>query len=194
MLACGRKEPPPSHYPFNRFRDIAGPAGLHAFGVSSYGLAWSLDEAATAREVWLDLYPEVELWQILSDAAKLRGRGAANQRSMADGSTTWVKDYVGATLSGRAICAPTIQASCAYQDQGTAAEIAHLALRNLPIKTQGYLVGFVHDEFVLEVPDAEVAGSVLELEAAMRVAGDAMLSRWGVPIDLETTIGDCWAH
>jgi hypothetical protein len=23
MLSCGRKEPPPSHYPFNRSRDIA---------------------------------------------------------------------------------------------------------------------------------------------------------------------------
>ncbi len=171
-----------------------GPAGLHAFGVSSYGLAWSLDEAAAAREVWLDLYPEVELWQIFSDAAKLRDRGAAQQRSMADGSTKWVKDYVGATLSGRAICAPTVQASCAYQDQGTAAEIAHLALRNLPAKTQDYLVGFVHDEFVLEVPDTEVAEAALALEAAMRAAGDAVLSRWGVPIDLETSIGDCWAH
>ena len=171
-----------------------GRAGLHAFGVSSYGLAWSLDEAAAAREVWLDLYPEVELWQILSDAAKLRDRGAAQQRSMADGSTKWVKDYVGTTLSGRAICAPTIQASCAYQDQGTAAEIAHLALRNLPIKTQDYLVGFVHDEFVLEVPDTEVAEAALALEAAMLAAGDAMLSHWGVPIDLETSIGDCWAH
>lgn len=171
-----------------------GPAGLHAFGVASYGLAWTLDEAAAAREVWLDLYPEVELWQIFSDASKLRDRGAVQQRNAADGSTKWVKDYVGATLSGRAICAPTIQASCAYQDQGTAAEIAHLALRKLPMKTQGYLVGFVHDEFVLEVPDGEVAGAVIELEAAMRAAGDAMLSSWGVPIDLETSIGDCWTH
>lgn len=169
-----------------------GSAGLHAFGIASYGLAWSLDEAAAAREVWLDLYPEVELWQIFSEASKLRDKGAAQQRGAADGTMKWVKDYVGATLSGRAICASTIQASCAYQDQGTAAEIAHLALRKLPARTQAYLVGFVHDEFVLEVPDSDVTQSVEDLEDAMRGAGEELLSRWGVPIDLETNIGDCW--
>ena len=171
-----------------------GPAGLHAYGIASYGLAWSLDEAADAREVWLDLYPEVELWQIFSEASKLRDKGATQQREAADGTMKWVKDYVGTTLSGREICAPTIQASCAYQDQGTAAEVAHLALRKLAVKTQGYIVGFVHDEFVLEVPDAEVAPAVRDLESAMRAAGDELLSRWGVPIDLETSIGDCWTH
>ena len=171
-----------------------GPAGLHAFGIASYGLAWSLDEAAAAREVWLNLYPEVELWQIFSEATKLRDKGVAQQREAADGTTQWVKDYVGTTLSGRAICAPTIQASCAYQDQGTAAEIAHLALHKLPARTQAYLVGFVHDEFVLEVPAAEVAAAVDDLESAMHAAGDELLSRWGVPIDLETSIGDCWTH
>jgi DNA polymerase-1 len=171
-----------------------GAAGLHAFGITSYGLAWSLDEAAAAREVWLDLYPEVELWQVFSETSKLRDKGAAQQREAADGTMKWVKDYVGATLSGRAICAPTIQASCAYQDQGTAAEIAHLALRKIPARTQAYLVGFLHDEFVLEVPADEVAAAVEDLEGAMRVAGNALLSPWGVPIDLETKIGDCWTH
>ena len=171
-----------------------GPAGLHAFGIASHGLAWSLDEAAAAREVWLDLYPEVELWQIFSEASKLRDKGAAQQREAADGTVKWVKDYVGTTLSGRAICASSIQASCAYQDQGTAAEIAHLALRKLPARTQAYLVGFVHDEFVLEVPDADVAQSVGDLADAMRGAGDELLSRWGIPIDFGTSIDDRWKH
>jgi DNA polymerase I-like protein with 3'-5' exonuclease and polymerase domains len=38
--------------------------GLHRYGITSYGLKWTLDEAVAARDAWFQLFPEIGLWQM----------------------------------------------------------------------------------------------------------------------------------
>ena len=58
MLACGRKELPPSHYPFNRVRDIAGlrSRGALWFGPVRSGRRFGLRARSRtiAANLWAD--------------------------------------------------------------------------------------------------------------------------------------------
>jgi hypothetical protein len=36
--------------------------GLHRYGITDFGLTWTLEEAQEARKAWFDLYPEIRLW------------------------------------------------------------------------------------------------------------------------------------
>lgn len=172
-----------------------GAKGLHTYGITTYGLTWTLEEAAESREIWLSIYPELDLWHVLSEAEKLKDQGEAAKRTRADGSQQYVKDYVAFTLSGRPVCAATIQGVANYQDQGSAAEIAHRAL--ILLEERGldeYLVGFVHDEFLLELPAGRVEELSQALVQAMRDAADEHLAPWGVPVDVGLEVGYSWTH
>jgi DNA polymerase-1 len=172
-----------------------GPKGLHTFGITNYGLNWDLQEATESREIWLSIYPELDLWHVFSEAYKLKDKGDAAKRTRADGTQQFVKDYISCTLSGRPVCAQTIQGICNYQDQGSAAEIAHLAL--ILLEERGlaqFLVGFVHDEFLLEVPAERADELAAALEQAMADAAAQHLDPWGVPVEIGVEIGDHWTH
>jgi DNA polymerase-1 len=172
-----------------------GAKGLHNYGITNYGLSWDLHEAAESREIWLSIYPELDLWHVLSEAEKIKDKGDAAKRTRADGTQQYVKDYISCTLSGRPVCASTIQGVCNYQDQGSAAEIAHRAL--VLLEERGlteFLVGFVHDEFLLEVPAGRAEDLAEQLVQAMRDAAGQHLDPWGVPVEIGVEIGDHWTH
>jgi DNA polymerase I-like protein with 3'-5' exonuclease and polymerase domains len=79
--------------------------------------------------------------------------------------------------------------------QGTAADITKKALALLPQRladTGSRIIGTVHDEIILEVPE-ETAGEVaVVLKETMIQAGEAYLSK--VPVAVEVTIADTWTE
>ena len=79
--------------------------------------------------------------------------------------------------------------------QGTSADITKKALGLLPQRlanTGAWIIGTVHDEIILEVPDGMVNDVAAVLLETMIKAGKAYLTR--VPIEVEVNIGDTWAE
>lgn len=79
--------------------------------------------------------------------------------------------------------------------QGTSADITKKALGLLPQRLLGVgarIIGTVHDEIVLEVPDEKTNAAAAILRDRMIEAGKVYLSR--VPVEVEVTIGDTWAE
>ncbi len=197
-------------------------AKLHVYGVETYRLTWTLQEAEAAREAFLCLYPEITLWHIITtmwhskaleleawENAPILGEdepgadGAASHDGVrASTSREWGRKlFQASTLSNKPIASTNRSAALNYQDQGTGAEIAmdvlirlqHVCLPN-GTPTADCLVNFVHDEFILEAPAKFADHARAALGRAMREAHDAMLLRWGVPCELESAVGDHWIH
>ena len=79
--------------------------------------------------------------------------------------------------------------------QGTAADITKKALASLPqslANTGAKIIGTVHDEIILEVPDGLPGEAAVILKETRIEAGKAALSK--VPIEVEVTLADNWAE
>ncbi len=79
--------------------------------------------------------------------------------------------------------------------QGTAADITKKAQALLPqglANTGAKIIGTVHDEIILEVPEKMVNDAAAILRKTMIEAGKAYLDK--VPVEVEVTIGDTWAE
>jgi len=57
--------------------------------------------------------------------------------------------------------------------------------------TEARIIGTVHDEIILEVPE-EIADAAAILKETMIEAGKAYLAR--VPVEVEVTIGETWTE
>jgi DNA polymerase I-like protein with 3'-5' exonuclease and polymerase domains len=78
--------------------------------------------------------------------------------------------------------------------QGTAADNTKKALGLLPQRladTGAKIIGTVHDEIILEVPDRLAKEAAGILKETMMQAGKAYLSN--VSVEVEVTIGETWA-
>ena len=58
--------------------------------------------------------------------------------------------------------------------------------------TGARIIGTVHDEIILEVPEKVPGEAAVILKETMTQAGKAYLSK--VPVEVEVTIGDSWAE
>jgi len=58
--------------------------------------------------------------------------------------------------------------------------------------TGAQIIGTVHDEIILEVPDEMANDAAAILRETMMQAGQAYLGQ--VPVGVEVTIGDTWAE
>ncbi len=170
------------------------PTGLHRYGVVGYGLQWTVEDAEMAHDAWFRLYPEIGLWHWLQKRVYIK----KNQAILNPYRPTEVdykgKIYQWTTLSHRTVCSSKVTSASNYQDQGTGAELALLAIGKLPFHVQEMLINFVHDELVLEVPIEKVDETRAVVESTMLEAANTFLGEFGVPAGVETLIRDAWAH
>ncbi len=173
------------------------PHTLWENGITDYGLRWTLEEATAAKAAWFEMYPEVGFWHNWS---KLVYRTWATAEWCALGygedgiavkSPSKKPVLTPKTLSGRPLYVCTPQQLLNFQDQGTGADAAMVALANLGYLSD-YIVCFVHDEIVLEVPEPMVDQARQDLEKAMIEAAAPWLG--SVPAEVESAIGDWWIH
>lgn len=168
---------------------------LYSSGVSSYGLDWTLDDAAKARRQFFQLYPELGFCQkleilrphVLYDAHIAKGMDES--RRLEQGV---LRHYQVSSLTGRKYSVFTIQDALNYRNQGTGAHIIQDAMNRLPEQTLSLVCNQIHDELVAEVPlglEAEIGES---LRACMIRAAEDVLAPYGVPVEVEIEIGDDW--
>ena len=174
------------------------PKSLHRYGVSDYGLRWTLDDAIQARQAWFELYPEIQLWQLWTRYFRCRKQDQGKVAIWDRGTRQSViperalKLYFNRTLAGRPlVLLDQPRQALNHQDQGTGADILANAIALLPEDVANMLLFPVHDELVFEVPSERIA-TVTEIvkatmcHAANEVLGDA------VPIMVNCVAGDTW--
>ena len=154
-----------------------GAEGLRGYAKVVYDVDMSLEEARRFRSMFFQSYPGIAAWH----------------RSMSSNTSVEAK-----TLSGRKRqwqSAAKITELLNTPVQGTVADITKKALSLLPQRlagTRARIIGTVHDEIILEVPEEMAEDSAAILEDTMIEAGKAYLSR--VPVEVEVAIGKMWAE
>jgi DNA polymerase-1 len=176
--------------------------GLHEYGITSYGLNWTLAEAELDRDAWFDLYPEVRFWQIWERFTKKMENPADKKltfnlqyrdRYTREIETKEIPVWQSSTLAGRPVVALAAKDILNYQDQGSGADMLLSAVARLPDLARATVVNLVHDEIVCEVPDARLELVRGQIESSMLAAAAAMLEPWGIPAACESEIGRCWS-
>lgn len=153
------------------------PAGFQAYARDAYGVSLTADEAERFHQAFFRAYPGLARWHHVQ-TARTRRAGLAR------------------TLSGRMRPFEKVLLTTATNTpvQGTGADILKTALGMLaPIVWQRrwQIVGEVHDEIVLEVPEGEAPTAAQTLERVMVEAGQRFLHK--VPTAAEASIGSTWA-
>lgn len=154
-----------------------GAAGLRQYAAQSYGVDMTLEEAKKFRDSFFRAYAGISWWHhdlktgIFQEGRTLTGR-----------------KFLFTPRSGVAILANT-------PVQGTAADILKRALGLLFPKIAGRdwkIVGIIHDEILLEVPETEAPEAAVSLKMAMENAGKDILP--SVPCAAEARAADSWAE
>jgi DNA polymerase I-like protein with 3'-5' exonuclease and polymerase domains len=150
-------------------------AGLADYARESYGVEMSLKEAATFRQRFFKYYQGIADWH-----ESLRKSDQREIRTLSDRLRQWQEQ-------------PKLTELYNTPVQGTAADIVKKALALLPERLLGKgakIIGTVHDEILLEVPDLlcqEVCGI---LSQTMERAGEYYLRL--VSVKTEVVVVDNW--
>jgi DNA polymerase I-like protein with 3'-5' exonuclease and polymerase domains len=154
-----------------------GAAGLRAYARNTYGVEMTLEQAETFRSRFFNAYRGLERWH----------RAVSTSREM---STR--------TLGGRLRqwrTDPPLTGLLNTPVQGTAADVVKKALAmlaNALSETGVRIIGSVHDEIILEAPEAKAEWASSILKSTMEQAGRHYLTL--VPVIAEVVITDSWAE
>ena len=156
-----------------------GAKGLQDYAKNAYGVNMSSEEASEFKEKFFQNYLGFAKWY----------RGNQNNN----------KAQELRTLSGRRrLCngrqAASLPRTLNTPIQGTAADIAKTALGKLPRVLGGTgakIVGFIHDEFIVETPKKNAKTVLSIVVKTMEEAGQQYLT--DLPVVVEAMIADSWA-
>ena len=157
-----------------------GPRGLKYSAKHSYDVEMTLDEAKTFRSRFFEVYSGIRAWHRKSEQEL---KYTNKQRTLCGRRFVW-KDIP-----------PAFTVFINRQVQGTAADIAKIALGELSsaLKRSGAkIIAMIHDEIIIEVPEANAAETARILQQTMEAAGREALKQ--VPIVAEARIADGWAE
>ncbi len=156
-----------------------GPKGLMYSAKANYGVEMSLEEAETFKRRYFEAYCGIRAWHRKS------GRDLKftnKQRTLCGRRFVWREP-------------PSFTVFVNRQVQGTAADIAKIALGRLPYAlkgTEAKVIAMIHDEIVIEVPEANAYDAASILQRTMETAGNEVLKT--VPVVAEARIVDNWAQ
>lgn len=169
-----------------------------------YGVEMSYEEAKTARERFFAAYPNIARWHDVQKArldapephwfhGHEKGFYSVDlvcTRTASGRKRVW-GCYGGHTLA-------RVTELFNTPDQGTGADMLKLALARVygRLLAEGMedvrIAGSVHDELILEAPEAVAAEVKRLLEEEMRAAGSELIGP--IPADVEGSIGESWAE
>ncbi|ERI91816.1 DNA-directed DNA polymerase [Clostridiales bacterium oral taxon 876 str. F0540] len=155
-----------------------GAKGLQGYAKTVYGVDMSLEQAEIFRDRFFEAYKGIANWHVRMKKAS----DITEVRTLSGRRCTFEGEAAITTLLNTPV-------------QGTAADIAKKALGMLVPEARelkGHIVGTVHDEILLEVPENLAEEAALRLKAVMEKAGEYYLKQ--VPVIAETTIADSWAE
>lgn len=159
----------------------AGPKTIRKQAVAQYGINMSLDEATEKLSQWREAYPTLIGWQ--------KTQGNSQGRS--------VKTLMGRRRTLIPGVSDKFTVRLNTQIQGTGGDVGKAALAllwetYLQYNPDVYLVGYIHDEIILEAPDAKIEEAKLVLVECMERAGPECLVT-KVPVIAEVGAGSDWS-
>jgi len=154
-----------------------GAKGLAEYAYNNYGVQMSLKQAETFRKRYFEAYQGIARWH-----GAIKRRLPREIRTVGDRLRRWQDE-------------PKLTELLNTPVQGTAADITKAALSKLPIalkETGARLIGTVHDEILLEVPEGTAERAAQILQQVMEQAGQHYLRK--VPVKAEVAITLNWAE
>lgn len=156
-----------------------GAAKLQAYAEEKYDVLLTLEEAKEFRKRFFQAYSGVKRWHerirrtvYVKDIKQIRTIGGRRRR--------WTKK-------------PRLSELLNHPVQGTSADMLKVAIaclfKLLP-KTGAKLIGVVHDEILLECPQATLKRTSRILKKVMVEAGDLYLQQ--VPVEVEVKVASSW--
>lgn len=161
-----------------------GARGLQTYARDTYGAEMTLEQAEQFRQRFFMAYRGIARWH-----QKVRLQNEADRKAGVPAETR--------TLSGRRYIWSTAAGLAGLYNmpvQGTAADIAKKAICLIEqenVNPKWHLIGFVHDEILMEVPQEDGVAAKYFLKTQMERAGKFILKT--VPVTAEANIGNSWA-
>ena len=156
-----------------------GPKGLMYSAKGNYGVEMSLEEAEMFRRRYFEAYSGIRAWHRKSGwELKFTNK----QRTLCGRRFVWREP-------------PSYTVFINRQVQGTAADIAKIALGRLPFAlkgTEAKIIAMIHDEIIIEAPEANAHDAAALLQRTMETAGSEVLKT--VPVVAEARIADNWSQ
>lgn len=153
-----------------------GAETLKSSAKNTYGVTLSLKEAKAFKEAFFQAYPGIAAWHN-------RMRGERETRTLAGRLRRWPE------------ARPKVTEVFNAPVQGTAADILKLALAGLLPRLEplgGRIVAVVHDEVIVEVPEARAEEAARAVQEATAEAGARYLP--DLPVTIEATIARNWSE
>ena len=167
-------------------------AGFQEAAARGYDEHWSLEEAGTIRALWMDAYPEVELWHLWTECLQAGVVYLPEQGREKPVRTGW---WLATTLAGRDIVAFGLNAALSYQDQSSGADILGLIMHRLKVEYPHIFscsINQVHDEVVFCWPSEHHDEYLPIVEMVMVEEANSLTMPYGVPTAVSPASGPIW--
>jgi len=166
--------------------------GFQEAAARGYNEHWTLEESAKIRRLWMDAYPEVELWHLWTECLQAGVVPVPEKGREKPARTPW---WMARTLSGREIVAFGLNAALSYQDQSSGADILGLIMHRLQTEHPEIFatsINQVHDEQVFCFPKHKAKEYLEIVEKVMVAAGNSQTMPYGVPTAVSPACGPLW--
>lgn len=167
-------------------------AGFQEAAARGYDEHWTMEEAHDIRALWMNAYPEVELWHLWTECLQVGVVYVPEQGKEKPVRTGW---WMARTLAGRDIVAFGLNAALSYQDQSTGADILGLIMHRLHDEYRDMFdcaINQVHDEVVFATPFEKFDAYLPTIEAVMVEEANSLLMPYGVPAAVSPACGPLW--
>lgn len=169
-----------------------GDAGFQEAAARNYDEHWTMEEAHDIRTLWLNAYPEVELWHLWTECLQAGVVYLPSQTRPKPAKTGW---WMARTLGGRDIVAFGLNAALSYQDQSSGADILGMIMHHLheeyPQIFQ-WTINQVHDEQVFCWPKEHHDEYLEVVERVMVEQANKLTMPYGVPCAVSPACGVLW--
>lgn len=167
-------------------------AGFQEAAARGYDEHWTMEEAHDIRALWMNAYPEVELWHLWTECLQCDVVYVAEQGKEKPVRTGW---WMARTLADRDIVAFGLNAALSYQDQSSGADILGLIMHRLHVEYPHIFVAAinqVHDEVVFALLSENVDVELPIVESVMVEEANKLLMPFGVPASVSPAVGPLW--
>lgn len=169
-------------------------AGFQEAAARNYDEHWTMDEAHDIRMLWMNAYPEVELWHLWTEclqAGVVYIPDPTKEAQKASRKGWWRVR----TLADREIVAFGLNAALSYQDQSSGADIlgniVHRLVKDHALIYKG-AINQVHDEQVFALPKLTAEADLQVIEEVMVGEANKLTMPYGVPCAVSPACGPIW--
>jgi len=167
-------------------------AGFQEAAARGYDEHWSMQEAHDIRALWMNAYPEVELWHLWTECLQAGVVYVPEKGKEKPTRSGW---WMATTLAGRDIVAMGLNAALSYQDQSSGADILGLIMHRLKTEYPHIFacgINQVHDEIVFSIPFDDHDAYLEIVEQIMVECANSLTMPYGVPTAVSPASGPIW--